>query len=132
MKILYLLAVYIHIVTVAVWFGAMLFEDPASVRIMSRIAYKVHGIGGPSLAVLILTGAFMLYYRGVTWQSIIGGDFFATKYGQVFGLKFLFVLILIGFQTTMGNRPSQLSNFGYLLLVLLVIAVSVWLVRPII
>ena len=132
MKILYLLAVYIHIVTVAVWFGAMLFEDPTSVRIMSRIAYKVHGIGGPSLAVLILTGAFMLYYRGVTWQSVIGGDFFATKYGQVFGLKFLFVLILIGFQTTMGNRPSQLSNFGYLLLVLLVIAVSVWLVRPII
>jgi hypothetical protein len=132
MKILYLLAVYIHIVTVAVWFGAMLFEDPTSVRIMSRIAYKVHGIGGPSLAVLILTGAFMLYYRGVTWQSVVGGDFFATKYGQVFGLKFLFVLILIGFQTTMGNRPSQLSNFGYLLLVLLVIAVSVWLVRPII
>ena len=132
MKILYLLAVYIHIVTVAVWFGAMLFEDPTSVRIMSRMAYKVHGIGGPSLAVLILTGAFMLYYRGVTWQSVVGGDFFATKYGQVFGLKFLFVLILIGFQTTMGNRPSQLSNFGYLLLVLLVIAVSVWLVRPII
>lgn len=132
MKILYLLAVYIHIVTVAVWFGAMLFEDPTSVRIMSRIAYKVHGIGGPSLAVLILTGAFMLYYRGVTWQSVVGGDFFATKYGQVFGLKFLFVLILIGFQMTMGNRPSQLSNFGYLLLVLLVIAVSVWLVRPII
>jgi len=132
MKILYLLAVYIHIVTVAVWFGAMLFEDPTSVRIMSRIAYKVHGIGGPSLAVLILTGAFMLYYRGVTWQSVVGGDFFATKYGQVFGLKFLFVFILIGFQTTMGNRPSQLSNFGYLLLMLLVIAVSVWLVRPII
>lgn len=132
MKILYLLAVYIHIVTVAVWFGAMLFEDPTSVRIMSRMAYKVHGIGGPSLAVLILTGAFMLYYRGVTWQSVVGGDFFATKYGQVFGLKFLFVLILIGFQMTMGNRPSQLSNFGYLLLVLLVIAVSVWLVRPII
>ena len=132
MKILYLLAVYIHIVTVAVWFGAMLFEDPSSVRIMSRMAYKVHGIGGPSLAVLILTGAFMLYYRGVTWQSVVGGDFFATKYGQVFGLKFLFVLILIGFQMTMGNRPSQLSNFGYLLLVLLVIAVSVWLVRPIV
>ena len=130
MKILYLLAVYIHIVTVAVWFGAMLFEDPTSVRIMSRIAYKVHGIGGPSLAVLILTGAFMLYYRGVTSQSIISGEFFATRYGQVFGLKLLFVLILIGFQITIGNRPSQLSNFGYLLLVLLVIAVSVWLVRP--
>ena len=132
MTLLYLLAVYVHIVTVAVWFGAMLFEDPTSVRIMSRMAYKVHGIGGPSLVVLILTGAFMLYYRGVTWQSIIGGEFFATKYGQVFGLKFLFVLVLIGFQITIGNRPSQLSNFGYLILVLLVIAVSVWFVRPIV
>ena len=79
MTLLYLLAVYVHIVTVAVWFGAMLFEDPTSVRIMSRMAYKVHGIGGPSLMVLILTGAFLLYYRGVTWQSIIGGEFFATR-----------------------------------------------------
>ena len=96
------------------------------------MAYKVHGIGGPSLVVLTLTGAFMLYHRGVTWQSIIGGEFFATKYGQVFGLKFLFVLVLIGFQITIGNRPSQLSNFGYVILVLLVIAVSVWLVRPIV
>ena len=28
MKLLYLVAVYVHIVTFAVWFGAMLFEDP--------------------------------------------------------------------------------------------------------
>ena len=52
---------------------------PASVRIMSRMAYKIHGIGGPSLVVLVLTGAFMLFYRGVTWQSIIGGEFFADE-----------------------------------------------------
>src|ERR1700752_3616187 len=98
MKVLYLLAVYVHIVTVAVWFGAMLFEDPISVRVMSRIAYKIHGIGGPSLVLLVLTGAFMLVYRGVTWQSVISGEFFAGGYGQIFGLKFLLVFLLIGFQ----------------------------------
>jgi hypothetical protein len=126
------MAVYIHIVTVAVWFGAMLFEDPDSVRIMSRMAYKIHGIGSPSLVLLILTGAFMLYYRGVTWHSIFGGEFFANGYGQIFGFKFLLVLVLIGFQISIGNRPSQISNFSYIFLVLLVIAVSVWLVRPVI
>ena len=130
MTLLYLLAVYVHIVTVAVWFGAMLFEDPTSVRIMSRMAYKIHGIGGPSLVLLVLTGAFMLFYRGVTWQSVISGEFFSGDYGQVFGLKFLFVLLLIGFQLTIGNRPSKLI-YGYLLLVLAIIALSVWLVRPI-
>ena len=131
MKLLYLLAVYVHILTFAVWFGAMLFEDPASVRFMSRIAYRIHGIGGPSLVVLILTGAFMLFYRGVTWQNIIGGHFFATKYGQIFGLKFLLVLLLIGFQITIGNRPSKLI-YGYLLVVLSIVGLSVWLVRPIV
>jgi len=131
MKVLYLLAVYVHIVTVAVWFGAMLFEDPTSVRVMSRIAYRIHGIGGPSLVLLVLTGAFMLFYRGVTWQNIISGQFFAETYGQVFGLKILLVALLIGFQITIGNRPSKLI-YGYLLLVLAIIALSVWLVRPIV
>jgi uncharacterized membrane protein len=129
-NVLYLLAVYVHIVTVAVWFGAMLFEDPASVRFMSQVAYKIRGIGTPSLSVLILTGAFMLHYRGVTLQNIISGQFFTSTYGKVFGLKFLLVLLLITFQMTIGNRPSKLI-YGYLLVVLSVIALSVWLVRPI-
>jgi hypothetical protein len=131
MKVLYLLAVYVHIVTTAVWFGSMLFEDPASVRFMSRLAERIHGIGGPSLILLILTGSFMLFYRGVTWQSMISGGFFASRYGQLFGLKFLLVILLISFQITVGHRPSKLV-YGYLLAVLLVIALSVWLVRPMI
>jgi uncharacterized membrane protein len=129
MKVLYLLAVYVHIVTTAVWFGSMLFEDPASIRFMSRLAERIHGIGGPSLFLLIVTGSFMLFYRGVTWQSMISGDFFTARYGQVFGLKFLLVLLLISFQITVGHRPSKLV-YGYLLAVLSIIALSVWLVRP--
>ncbi len=130
MRVLYLLAVYVHIVTTAVWFGAMLFEDPSSVRLMSRLAERIHGLGGPSLFLLILTGSFMLFYRGVTWQSVISGDFFTATYGQVFGLKLLLILVLISLQSTIGHRPSWRSNYTYLLVMLLVIALSVWLVRP--
>ena len=130
MKLLYLLAVYVHVVTAAVWVGAMLFEDPASDRFMCRMAYKIRGIGGPSLLLLILTGAFLLSYRGITWEDIFSGRFFMERYGQLFGVKFLLVLLLIGLQITIGNRPSKFG-YGYLLLALSVIALSVWLVRPV-
>jgi uncharacterized membrane protein len=130
MKALYLLAVYIHILTAAVWIGAILFEDPASHRFMCRMAYKIRGIGGPSLLLLVATGIFMLSYRGVTLQEVVTGQFFATRYGQVFGAKLFLVLLLIGFQITIGNKPSRLL-YGYLLVVLSVIALSVWLVRPV-
>jgi hypothetical protein len=131
MRVLYLLAVYVHILTAAVWVGAMLFEDPASHRFMCRMAYKIRGIGGPSLVLLIATGTFLLFYRGVTWGEIVTGQLFAQRYGQVFGVKLLLVLLLIGLQVTIGNRPSRLL-YGYLLVVLSVIALSVWLVRPVV
>jgi uncharacterized membrane protein len=131
MRIAYLFAVYVHVVAAAVWVGAMLFEDPASNRFFCRAAYKMGGIGGPSLVLLIATGAFMLFHRGVTWEQIITGQFFAQRYGQVFGAKLLLVLLLIAFQITVGNKPSKFI-YGYLLVVLSVIALSVWLVRPIV
>jgi hypothetical protein len=115
----------------AVWVGAMLFEDPASDRFMCRLAYRIGGIGGPSLTLLILTGAFLLFYRGVTWEEIYTGRFFAQSYGQVFGFKLFLVLLLIGLQFTVGNKPSKFL-YGYLLIVLSVIALSVWLVRPVV
>ena len=131
MSTLYLLAVYIHIVTVAVWIGAMLFEDPTSNRFMCRVAYKLRGIGGPSLFLLIATGAFMLLYQGITFQDIITGQFFVDRYGQVFGVKFLLVLLLISLQITVGNKPSKFI-YAFLILVLGVVALSVWLVRPVV
>lgn len=130
MRVLYLFAVYVHIVTAAVWVGAMLFEDPASHRFMSRLVNKIHGIGGPCLVLLIGTGAFFLYLRGVALQELLSGRFFANAYGQVLGVKLLLVLFLIVLQITVGHRPSRLL-YAYLLTALVVIALSVWLVRPI-
>jgi hypothetical protein len=132
MTLLYLFAVYVHIVTVAVWLGAMLFEDPGSVRLASRVAYRIRGIGGPSLVVLILTGTVMLFHRGVTWQAFVTERPFSTTFGKVLGLKLLLVLVLISLQATIGNRPSKITNYGYLGVTLFIIALSVWLVRPII
>lgn len=130
MRALYLVAVYVHVLTAAVWLGAMLFEDPASHRFMCRLACRLRGIGGPSLAILIATGVFLLYARGVDVAAVASGRFFASRYGQVFAAKLALVALLVGLQVTRGNRPSR-ALYGYLLSVLLVVALSVWLVRPV-
>jgi hypothetical protein len=130
MRLWYLAAVYIHIVTVGVWLGAMLFEDPASSRFTSRIAYKIRGIGWVSLLLLISTGVFMLHARGVGLDDFLSGRFFASRYGQVFAAKLALVALLVALQIVKGNRPSR-AIYGYLVSVLVVVALSVWLVRPI-
>lgn len=125
----YLVAVYIHITTVAVWLGAMLFEDPASDRFMCRIVARIRGIGWVSLLILIATGVFMLHARGVGLPDIFSGRFFTDRYGQVFGAKLAFVALLAGLQIVNGNRPSR-ALYGFLALILIVMALSVWLARP--
>jgi hypothetical protein len=130
MRVWYLVAAYIHIVTVAVWLGAMLFEDPVSRRFTSRIAYKMRGVGWISLVLLISTGVFMLHARGIGVGDFLSGRFFSERYGQVFGAKLALVSLLIGLQIAKGNRPSRVL-YGYLVSILVVVALSVWLVRPI-
>ena len=41
MRVIYLMAVYVHILTVTVWIGAMVFEDPKSVRMTSQIVDRM-------------------------------------------------------------------------------------------
>ena len=125
----YLVAVYVHIVTAAVWLGAMLFEDPASHRFMCRIVDRIHGIGWVSLVILTATGVFMLYARGIGLGDILSGRFFTARYGQVFAAKFAFVALLAGLQIVNGHRASR-AIYGFLASILVVIALSVWLARP--
>jgi hypothetical protein len=131
MRWVYLTVVYVHIVSAAIWFGAMLFEDPRSTRFAARLAYKIHGLGGVSLLFLTLTGILLLYLRGLTLTAVLSADFLATRTGQVLAGKVGVVLFLIALQATVGNRPSR-ALYGYLLAVLVVIGLSVWLVRPIV
>jgi hypothetical protein len=130
MDVWYLVAVYVHITTVAVWLGAMLFEDPRSDRFMTRIVNRIRGIGWVSLLILIATGVYMLHARGVALADVVSGRFFAERYGQVFAAKFALVALLAGLQITKGHRPSR-ALYGYLASILVVIALSVWLVRPV-
>jgi putative copper export protein len=129
MAVLYLIAVWVHILTVVVWIGAMLFEDPQSVRMTSRIADRMGGVGWYAQAILWTTGLFMLNYRGISPASLFTRELISTPWGRALWAKLTLVLVLVGFQIAVGHKPSKLV-YGYLAVSVLIVAISVYIVRP--
>ena len=127
---IYVFAVWVHILTVIVWIGAMLFEDPKSVRMTSQIADRVGGIGWYAQAVLWTTGLFMLNYRGIGPRDLFSSELLSSSWGRTLWAKIFLVLVLIAFQVAVGHKPSKLV-YGYLLVSVVVVGLSVLLVRPI-
>ena len=128
--LLYICAVWVHVLTVVVWIGAMLFEDPQSVRMTSRIADRIGGIGWYAQGVLWTTGLFMLYHRGIAPADLFSPRFIASSWGRAMWAKIILVLVLVGFQIAVGHKPSKLV-YGYLLVSVVIVGISVLLVRPI-
>ena len=131
MDLLYVMAVWIHILTVAIWIGAMFFSDPNSIRIASRLAEKYHGVGWYAQAVLWTTGLFMLNYRGVSLKTLFSADFMSSSWGKTVWAKIALVLLLLVFQVVVGHKPSKLV-YGYILVSFIIVALSVLIVRPVI
>ena len=129
-EVVYVLAVYVHVLTVVVWMGAMLFEDPNSVRMTSQIAHRIGGIGWYAQPVLWTTGFIMLNHRGVGLRELFSADFIASSWGRTLWAKIALVLVLLAFQFIVGNRPSKLV-YGYILGAVAIVGLSVLLVRPI-
>ena len=85
MVLLYVLAAWIHLLTVCLWIGAMFFGDPNSTRFFSRLfERKLKGIGWYAQAVLWFTGIFMLHYRGITLEEMFSADFVASTWGRLY------------------------------------------------
>jgi uncharacterized membrane protein len=130
MTLLYLMAVWMHILTVAVWIGAMFFEDPHSIRLASRLVDRMHGMGWYAQGVLWATGLFMLHYRGIGPGQLFSAEFIASSWGRAMWAKIALVLALGVFQATVGHKPSKLV-YGYILVAFAIVGISVMLARPV-
>ena len=114
MALLYLIAVWIHIITVCLWIGAMFFGDPQSERFFSRLfERKLHGIGWYAQSVLWITGLFMLYYRGISLGQLFSAEFIATNWGRLIWIKIALVLLLACFRSLwdISHRSSSMVIF---------------------
>jgi hypothetical protein len=131
MALLYIAAVWTHIITVTLWIGAMFFGDPQSERFFSRLfERKLNGIGWYAQVVLWVTGLFMLYYRGISPSQLFSSDFLASSWGRLLWIKISLVLVLAMLQATVGHGPTKLI-YGYVLVAFAAVAVGVLMVRPI-
>jgi hypothetical protein len=129
MTLLYMLAVWAHIFTVALWIGAMFFEDPYSTRFFCRLINRMHGIGWYAQGVLWSTGYFMMRYHGLTIRQVFSYDYIGSPRGQAAWVKIFLVLVLAGFQVAVGHKPSKLI-YGYILVIFTIVGISVMLIRP--
>ena len=130
MRIAYVMAVWVHILKVSVWIGAMIFEDPKSVRMTSRIVDRMGGIGWYAQAALWTTGLLMLRYRRVIPGRLFSASFVTSSWGRALWTKLVLVMVLAAFQVLVGHKPSKLV-YGYILVSVLIVGISVILVRPI-
>ena len=131
MSVLYILAVWAHIFTVAFWTGAMFFGDPESTRFFSKLfEKKLGGVGWYAHAILWSTGAFLLYYRGIGLSELFSRELISTGWGRALWIKILLVVTLLVFQIVVGNKPSKLI-YGYILIAFTIIGISVTVVRPV-
>lgn len=108
MQTLYLLSVWLHILSVATWLGGMLFLVLVIVPVTRRPEYRgISGallhwlgvrfrtVGWVCLGLLVLTGVVNLTYRGIGWATLVDARFWNGAWGQTLGIKLLLVSIIL-------------------------------------
>lgn len=109
MKTVYLLSVWLHILSAVIWLGGILFLVLVLVPVMRRepdrrrFAALVHAVGEQfrwigwgCFGLLVLSGTVNLAYRGFDWADLWSGRLWQGPFGRALAIKlFLFALVLI-------------------------------------
>lgn len=108
MRAAYLISVWLHIVAASVWIGGMAFLTLVVVPWLRAGRERIAGAllretGGRFLplawsvfGILLATGSFNLYVRGVRLSNLLDTGWLATPFGKAVALKLaLFATILI-------------------------------------
>lgn len=116
------LSVWLHVFAVLVWVGGMAFLSVVLVPVLRRAAperlselVKLTGerfriVGWLCLGVLVVSGAFNLYARGIRLAHLHSPEFWETSWGHVLAVKLLLVVGLLGLSAVhdfvVGPRAS--------------------------
>ena len=105
---LYVLSVTLHVLAAMLWIGGMFFlalvvipmlrggDRAVASSFMHRAGLKFRGVGWACFAVLIVTGTFQLYYRGVSLSDFWDPAFVGSPFGRAITLKLgAFALVLL-------------------------------------
>ncbi|MCS6877376.1 MAG: hypothetical protein N2038_04735 [Geminicoccaceae bacterium] len=137
----YHVAVAVHLVAAALWLGHMfvwsLFAGPAlktiepaeeAAWLRARMLF-FGGLGWPALILLVPSGLYLLWLRGVGPYALITLDFLDRPDGPAIFVKLVLVLWMIVYQAVWGHRPAPVAVWVNMAAALGVLACSVAIVR---
>ncbi|MDD9947737.1 MAG: CopD family protein [Myxococcales bacterium] len=99
MRLVYLASVWLHILAVTAWLGGMLFlilvivpwmragNRQTGVSILHDVGVRFRTVGWVCFAIVVATGTFNLYVRGVRLQSLMDPAFRTSAFGASVCLK---------------------------------------------
>lgn len=116
---LYHLNVTLHVLAALLWLGGMLFlgvvgapvlrkvEPPAlRAQLFNQLGRQFRAVGWACIAVLLVTGVFNLYFRGVLYGAqLSSAAFWRTPYGISLGVKLACVTVMV--------TLSAIHDFGH-------------------
>lgn len=104
---LYKISVTLHVLSAIIWIGGVLFMGmvavPAARRldpkvrraVTTRLGHAFRPVGWSCLGVLVLTGSYMAYSWGATFENIFNLSFFGAGHTRLLGYKLLAVTAML-------------------------------------
>ncbi len=138
---LHRIVVAVHLVAMALWIGHMLVwsivagpalkkvEPEATAAFLRERMVYLGGLGWPALAILVPTGLYLLWLRGIGPVDLVTLGFLDRPDGGPLALKLALVLWMIVYQSVWGHRPAPIANWFNIAAALSILACSVVIVR---
>lgn len=135
------IVVALHLLAVGLWIGHMLVwsiiagpalkrvEPPATAELLRERMVYLGGLGWPALAVLVPTGLYLLWQRGIGPADLLTFGFLDRPDGGAVAVKLALVIWMIAYQSIWGHRPAPIANWVNILAALGVLTCSVAIVR---
>ena len=133
---LYWVCVSCHLLAASLWLGHMFvwslvigpaqkrIEPPETAELLRERSLYLGALGWPALAVLLVTGLYMLWYRGVSPGDLVSGAAFSAN-GDSLAIKLGAVLFMIFYQIVWAHRRAPIAIYFNILAALIVLGASV-------
>lgn len=128
MSSLYLLSVWVHILAAAIWIGGLFFivlvvvpwlrrggegaMDPAA--FLSDTGKRFRAVGWICFGLLLVTGTFNLWVRGVTLAPLLDAEWWSSPLGTAVALKlsvfFIVVVASAVHDFVLGPRATEVMR----------------------
>lgn len=110
MRFLYLASVWIHIIAATIWIGGLFFLVLVVVpwlrgggagavdagTFLRQTGERFRSVGWICFGLVLVTGTFNLWVRGVRPANLVDGAWWASDFGGAAGLKLLAFALVIG------------------------------------